>query len=168
MKTRRRRKRAIGISKRNISAEKVAKSWAAAAAAAGTYQTVFQIYHTQIHGAHKNIKISSIEFYIFSSLSRFYGFFAQDLLPCHRDWSSEDCSSSTSNLNLTSLILVFSCRLLSSQFTSSERSREEGNYHTWVIHKLHLSFIWRSSSPDSHNNGNFYSKKMNIKIESTR
>lgn len=42
-----------------------------------TYQTVFQIYHTQIHDAHKNIKISSIEFYIFHRFSESFLF-----LPC--------------------------------------------------------------------------------------
>lgn len=63
-----RRKRVIGISKRNISeptSKKRQKYLCFTMKPRGTYQTVFQIYHTQIHDAHKNIKVPSIEFYIF-------------------------------------------------------------------------------------------------------
>jgi hypothetical protein len=60
-----------------------------------TYQkTVFQIYHTQIHErAHKNIKISSIEFYIFLSarfpLGTFYG---RARFCCRAHHASRDCT----------------------------------------------------------------------------
>lgn len=58
-----------------------------------TYQTLFQIYHTQIlYEAHNNLKVSSIDFYIFSlALDDFLRLLHKACLP----FMFGDCNNAT-------------------------------------------------------------------------
>lgn len=141
------KKKVIGISKLKTTRRKTQKSLRSAMKWWGTYQTVFQIYHTQIHDAHKNIKIPSIEFYIFRFPLSFYDFLYKTCLPCSEIAAKQivqiGSRKNNSNLNLTSLV---SAARLISQEMSSHLPRD----HKIIIHDSLLSFIYHSSDETRH------------------